>query len=105
NAPIGAAPPQMAPGKGPIEFHGAPPSGNVPFGAAPGKGPIEFHGAAPGSGPGGQMPQSAGKKPLGMPGPQGAAPAGAMRAGENANGPKTLSNAADNPEITLVPAQ
>jgi len=105
NAPIGAAPPQMAPGKGPIEFHGAPPSGNVPFGAAPGKGPIEFHGAAPGLGPGGQMPQSAGKKPLGMPGPQGAAPAGAMHADESANGPKTLSNAVDNPGITLVPAQ
>ncbi|HET6200759.1 MAG: ADOP family duplicated permease [Candidatus Acidiferrales bacterium] len=106
NAPIGSAPPQMAPGKGPIEFHGAPPSGNVPFGAASpqmaqGKGPVEFRGPASG----GQMPQSAGKKPLVMPGPQGAAPAGGMQGGESANGPKTLSTAADNPEITLVPAQ
>ena len=105
NAPIGAAPPQMASGKGPIEFHGAPPSGNVPFGASPGKGPIEFHGSAPGSGPSGQMPQSAGKKPLVMPGQQGAAPAGGTQAGGSPNGPKTLSTAADNPEITLVPAQ
>ena len=87
NVPIGAAPPQMTPGKGPIEFHGAAPA------------------PSSGSGPGGQMPQSAGKKPLAAPGPQGAAPAGGMQGGESANGPKTLSTAADNPEITLVPAQ
>ncbi|MGB7023808.1 MAG: ABC transporter permease, partial [Candidatus Acidiferrales bacterium] len=74
NAPSGAAPPQMAPGKGPVEFRG--------------------------SASGGQMPQPAGKKPLVMPGQPGAFPAGRMQGGQTANGPKTLSTAADNPEIT-----
>ncbi|HVA16094.1 MAG TPA: ABC transporter permease, partial [Candidatus Dormibacteraeota bacterium] len=88
----------------------APGGGNVPIGAAPpqmalGKGPVEFHGAASGPVSGGQMPQSAGKKPLAMPGPQGVSPAGGMQGGESANGPRTLSTASDNPEITLVPAQ
>ncbi|HEV2222478.1 MAG TPA: ABC transporter permease [Candidatus Acidoferrales bacterium] len=109
NAPVGmAGPPQMAQGKGPIEFHGAPPSG-VPFGAVPGKGPIEFHGSSSGPssgpGPGGRMPLSAGEKRPTMPTQQGAAPAGSARVGERGNGPKTLSIAADNPGITLVPAQ
>jgi len=82
NVPIGMAPPQMAPGKGPIEFHG------------------------PASGPksGAQMPQFAGKEPLMMPG-QAAAPAGGMQGGKTENGQKTLSIASDNPEIILAPAQ
>ena len=93
----------MGGGPGPGSASGG---GNVPIGAAPsqmapGKGPIEFHGAAQG----GPVPQSAGNKPITMPGPQGATPAGGMQGGGNANGPKTLSIAADNPEITLVPAQ
>jgi len=71
NAPIGMAPPpQMAPGKVPLQIRRG--------------------------GPGGAMPQSAGNKPVVVGGPP---------AGETANGPKTLSLAADNPEITLVPAQ
>jgi predicted permease len=40
-----------------------------------------------------------------MAAPAGAPPAGGPRGSETANGPKTLSTAADNPEITLVPAQ
>ncbi|HEV2314461.1 MAG TPA: ABC transporter permease [Candidatus Acidoferrales bacterium] len=88
NAPIGmGAPPQIAQGKGPIEFHGS------------------SSGPSSRPGPGGQMPQSAGKKPLVMPGQQGAVPTGGMQGGESANEPKTLSIAADNPEITLMPAQ
>jgi predicted permease len=55
--------------------------------------------------PGGATPQSAGSHPAIMPGPQGAATAGGPRAPEVVSGPKTLSTAADNPEITLVPAQ
>jgi predicted permease len=56
------------------------------------------------------MPPSAGNKPVISAAPQAAgvqrsAPAGAPRGSETANGPKTLSTAADNPEITLVPAQ
>jgi predicted permease len=56
---------------------------------------------------GGAMPQSGGNKPIIMAAPQGAVPAGGPRGSEtaSANGPKTLSTAADNPEITLMPAQ
>jgi predicted permease len=96
---------QMVIGGGPGPGGPPPGGGNVPFGGggappqmAPGKGAIEFHGAAPG-GPGRQMPQSAGKQPMIMRGPQGGPHAG------QTNGPRTLSTAADNPQITLVPAQ
>src|SRR5260370_27463354 len=40
-----------------------------------------------------------------MAGPQGGAPEGGPNAPEMASGPKTLSTPADNPEMTLVPAQ
>jgi predicted permease len=42
------------------------------------------------------MPKSAGKTPVILPAPPGAAPG---------DGPKTLSTAADNPQVTLLPAQ
>ncbi|MGA8166871.1 MAG: ABC transporter permease [Candidatus Acidiferrales bacterium] len=99
---------QMVIGGGPGPGGPPPGGGNAPFGGggappqmAPGKGPIELHGAAPG----GQMPQSAGKQPMIIRGPQGAAPPRGPQAGQAANGPRTLSTAADNPQITLVPAQ
>jgi predicted permease len=53
---------------------------------------------------GGPMPQP-GNKPIVMPAPQGAASAGGARAPEMDSGPKALSKAADNPEVTLLPAQ
>ncbi len=99
---------QMIIGGGPGPGGPPPGGGNVPFGGggeppqmAPGKGPIELHGPPP-SGPG---TQSAGKQPVMIGGPQGAAPAGAPQAGTGGNGPHTFSVAADNPEITLAPAQ
>jgi predicted permease len=56
------------------------------------------------------MSPSAGNNAVSMAAPQAAgrqisAPAGGPRGSETVNGPKTLSTAADNPEITLVPAQ
>ncbi len=67
----------------------------------PGASPVQIQQGASG----GPVPQSAGNKPVIMAAPQGAAPAGGPRGAETANGPKTLSTVADNPEITLVPAQ
>src|SRR5271169_659505 len=57
------------------------------------------------SGAGAAMPPSAGNKPVIMAAPQGAVPTGGPRGSATVDGPKTLSTAADNPEITLVPAQ
>src|SRR6266849_6523922 len=54
---------------------------------------------------GGPMAQSPGNKPVILPAPQEAAPAGGPHDSEMASGPKTLSTAADNPQVTLVPAQ
>ena len=54
---------------------------------------------------GAMPPQSAGNKPVIIPAPQGAAPAGGPRGSEMASEPKTLSTTADNPQVTLVPAQ
>jgi len=68
---------------------------------APGNGPVQTSRETPG----GPMPQSAGNKPVMMLAPQGAKPAGSPHPSEMARGPKTLSTAADNPEITLVPVQ
>src|SRR6266852_955113 len=56
-------------------------------------------------GGGGPMAQSPGNKPVILPAPQEAAPAGGPHDSEMASGPKTLSTAADNPQVTLVPAQ
>ena len=54
--------------------------------------------------PFGPMPQSAGNKPAILQAPQGGVAPG-PRSSEMAGEPKTLSTAADNPEIKLVPAQ
>ena len=54
--------------------------------------------------PFGPMPQSAGNKPAILQVPQGVVRPG-PRSSETAGDPKTLSTAADNPEIKLVPAQ
>ena len=54
--------------------------------------------------PFGPMPQSAGNKPAILRAPQAGAPPG-PRSSEMAGEPKTLSTAADNPEVKLVPAQ
>ncbi|HZV87376.1 MAG TPA: ABC transporter permease [Candidatus Binatus sp.] len=82
----------------------APAGGNVAIGMsavpqrAPGASPVQITA-------GGAMPPSAGNKPVIMAAPQGAVPAGGPRGPQTAEGPKTLSAAADNPEIMLVPAQ
>ena len=67
----------------------------------PGTSPVPIQREAPG----GATPPSAGNKPVIMVAPQGAAPAGGPRGSETPNVPRTLSTAADNPEIALVPAQ
>jgi predicted permease len=64
----------------------------APLPLMPGTGPIE----APKKAPKGAAPQAAGDKPTVMFAPSEAAPA---------SSPTTLSTAADNPELTLVPAQ
>jgi len=53
---------------------------------------------------GGPVPQSAGNRPVVTPGPQGAALTGPS-ASQMTTELKTLSTIADNPEVTLVPAQ
>ncbi len=53
----------------------------------------------------GGPPPSAGNKPVMMAAPQEAAPAGGPRGSQTAEGSEALSTAADNPEITLAPAQ
>ena len=69
-----------------------------------------FGGGAPvpagGKGPEGMpAPQSGGNKPFILPAPQGAPPRVPQGAREMNSGPKTLSKVADNPQVTLVPAQ
>jgi predicted permease len=49
--------------------------------------------------------QSGGNKPFILPAPQGAPPTDRQSAPERSSGPKTLSATADNPQVTLVPAQ
>ena len=86
---------------------GAPAGGNGPrvMSAVPRRTP----GASPvpiqREGSGGATPTSAGNKPVIMAAPQGVAPVTGPRGSETPNVPRTLSTAADNPEITLVPAQ
>ena len=89
-------------------FQGAmppPAGGNGPASAralvqqAPGS-PVQARREA-GSAP---MPQSAGNRPIIMPAPQEATLAG-PHPSEMGSEPKTLSSAADNPQVTLVPAQ
>ena len=84
----------------------APVGGNGPKGMsavpqrAPGTSPVQIQREAVGA----PVPQSSNRAVI-MAAPQGAVPAGGPRGSESANGPKTLATAADNPEITLVPAQ
>src|SRR6202047_2213052 len=80
-------------------FHGAmPPAG----GTGPGSARVPVQQAPTGAvsvpreAAGASMPQSAGKAPVILAAPPGAAPG---------DGPKTLSTAADNPQVTLLPAQ
>jgi len=49
--------------------------------------------------------QSGGNKPFILPAPQGAPPTDRQIAPEVSTGPRTLSTVADNPQVTLVPAQ
>jgi predicted permease len=79
----------------------APPSAAVTPQHTPGSAPVQIRKDAPG----GATPQAAGNQPVIMPAPQGKAVAGSPHGPEDASGPKTLSTAADNPEVTLVPAQ
>jgi len=74
----------------------APTSVETPRQPAPGEGAAAVRRESPGS----PMLQSADNKPVMMP-----APTNGRRASEMANGPQTLSTVADNPELTLVPAQ
>lgn len=79
----------------------APPSMPAPPQPELGKGPDQIGRETPG----GPKPQSAGNQPVMMLAPPGGAPAGGPRPSEIASEPRTFSTAADNPEITLVPAQ
>jgi predicted permease len=79
----------------------APPGLGVPLQRTPGSAAVQIRKDAPD----GATPQSAGNQPVIMPVPQRAVPAGGPHAPELASGAKTLSTPADNPEITLVPAQ
>src|SRR4029077_13347585 len=54
---------------------------------------------------GGAMPQSAGNQPTLVPVPERSAPAGGPHASALASDPKSLSMVADNPVVTLVPAE
>jgi predicted permease len=93
SAKVRPGPAPAAGGKAPTSMPGLPQPVPVP-------GPVAVRGEAPR----GPMLQSAGNKPVGLPGPQGAGMAD-PRASEMASGPKTLSTAADNPEVSLVSAQ
>jgi predicted permease len=91
-------------------FHGGGPGGPGRGPGGPGGGGMArqmiIGGTGPGpGGPGGPGPQSARKQPLTMTGPAGKAPASGPQAGQTANGPRTLSTAEDNPQITLLSAQ
>jgi|HubBroStandDraft_1064217.scaffolds.fasta_scaffold25046_1 predicted permease len=79
----------------------APPSAAVPPQHTPGSAPVQIRKDVPGA----ATPQAAGNQPVIMPAPQGKAVAGSPHTPEVGSGLKTLSTAADNPEVTLVPAQ
>jgi predicted permease len=93
--PVGPPTPrQGAPAGGGAKFRREMLSGGSPAPAG-GKGPIGV--PAP--------PQSGDNKPVILPAPQGAPPPDHQSAPEMSSGPKTLSAVADNPQVTLVPAQ
>jgi predicted permease len=87
-------PRQEAPAGGSAKLRREMLSGGAPAPAG-GKGPT----GAP------APPQLGGNKPVILPAPQGAPPTDRQSAPEMSSGPKTLSTAADNPQVTLVPAQ
>jgi predicted permease len=91
-----SAPPPGAPTGG----NGARTMSAVPQ-QTPGTSPSPMHRQAVGA----AVLQSSDNRAVIMAAPQGAAPGGAPRGSETANSQKTLSTAADNPEITLVSAQ
>jgi predicted permease len=96
--------------RGQIVYGGMPPAagGNgpaimpAPQRRTPATSPVQVQRESAG---GAMPPQSAGNRPVILSAPQGAGPAGGPTASEMASGPRTLSTAADNPEVTLVPAQ
>ena len=103
-------------GNGPVRSEmviagSAPPAGIAPPGmAAPPRAVLEHtpETGAPATraeAPGGSMPQSVGNKPVIVPAPQRAPAANGARTSEMAGAPRTLSTAADNPEVRLVSAQ
>ena len=82
-------------------FHAGGAAGTPPpMPSAPGSSSVQIT-----SGASGAMPPSAGNKPVIMAVPRGAVPVGGPRGSATVDGPKSLSTTADNPEITLVPAQ
>ncbi len=82
-------------------FHAGGAAGTPPpMPSAPGSSSVQIT-----SGASGAMPPSAGNKPVIMAAPRGAVPVGGPRGSATVDGPKSLSTTADNPEITLVPAQ
>ena len=96
------------PGRREMVFGGAPPpaGGQAPAILAPpqpppGQGGIQVQREAHG----GLSPQSGGNQPTIVSGPLGAAPPGSAHPSQTPSEPKTLSSAADNPEVTLVSAQ
>jgi predicted permease len=79
----------------------APTSMPAPLQPAPGKGPV-LAGREALDRP---IPQSPGNKSVVVSAPQQATPEGSPHPTEMASAPKTLSTDADNPEVTLAPAQ
>jgi predicted permease len=86
-------------------FHGGEMAGTPAprLGVPPQRTPERSPGQIQSTPPNGAMPQGAGSQAV-MLAPQGAAAGGAPRASEMSSGP-ALSTVADNPEVTLVPAQ
>lgn len=91
----------------PLPVPSGPSGGNVAIGmsAVPQRTPEANLAQIPKGAASGVMPPSAGNRPLMLLRPPGALPAGLPPRSEAANEPGTLSTAADNPEVTLVPAQ
>jgi len=90
----GAVRREMAYGATPRAGGNGPAGGPVPLEQTPGRSPAQIRREVAGA-----MP------PVPVPAPEAAAPAGGPHAIEMASGAKSLSTAADNPAVTLVPAQ
>jgi predicted permease len=90
---------------------GPPPRRGMPTGGSPTLRREVLSGGAPvrgsGKGPAGlpAPPQPGGNRAFVLPAPQGAPPTGPQSAPEMNSAPKTLSTVADNPQVTLLPAQ